>query len=165
MCFSHVKTLFFLQTIVTAMNSLVPPVQLACPANQFRIEYILNLTNQKDVEFTPVRIMIIYFRGEGWTERERDRMPWRCCVLHPFLFHPLGCHTSELNKSSNLREQCTVYYWGVMPLQLLALIITSKHFPGNFRVLFNAFLHFAYLCRYSFPEKTEGSDPNLPYWF
>lgn len=51
--------LFFLQTIVTAMNSLVPPVQLACPANQFRIEYILNLTNQKDFEFTSVRITII----------------------------------------------------------------------------------------------------------
>ncbi|XP_053354175.1 guanine nucleotide-binding protein G(s) subunit alpha isoform X3 [Clarias gariepinus] len=34
------------------MNSLVPPVQLACPGNQFRIEYILNLTNQKDFEFT-----------------------------------------------------------------------------------------------------------------
>ncbi|KAF7711322.1 guanine nucleotide-binding protein G(s) subunit alpha isoform X2 [Silurus meridionalis] len=41
-----------IETIVTAMNNLVPPVQLACPANQFRIEYILNLTNQKDFEFT-----------------------------------------------------------------------------------------------------------------
>lgn len=64
--------LFFMQTIVTAMYSLVPPVQLACPANQFRIEYILNLTNQKDFEFTPVCIMIISFGG--------------CCVLCALCF-------------------------------------------------------------------------------
>uniref|UniRef100_A0A8C2Q618 Guanine nucleotide-binding protein G(s) subunit alpha n=1 Tax=Cyprinus carpio TaxID=7962 RepID=A0A8C2Q618_CYPCA len=43
---------FPLQTIVTAMSVLVPPVQLACPANKFRIDYILNLANQKDFEFT-----------------------------------------------------------------------------------------------------------------
>lgn len=36
------------------MSVLVPPVQLACPANKFRIDYILNLANQKDFEFTPV---------------------------------------------------------------------------------------------------------------
>lgn len=46
--------LFFLQTIVGAMNTLVPPVPLANPENQFRLEYILNLTNQKNFEFTPV---------------------------------------------------------------------------------------------------------------
>uniref|UniRef100_A0A673JPT4 Guanine nucleotide-binding protein G(s) subunit alpha n=1 Tax=Sinocyclocheilus rhinocerous TaxID=307959 RepID=A0A673JPT4_9TELE len=42
-----------IETIVTAMSVLVPPVQLACPANKFRIDYILNLANQKDFEFTP----------------------------------------------------------------------------------------------------------------
>lgn len=52
------RKLFSFQTIVTAMNNLVPPVQLACPANKFRLEYILNLTNQKDFEFTPVRIIL-----------------------------------------------------------------------------------------------------------
>lgn len=65
LCENSVLTM---QTIVTAMNNLVPPVQLACPANQLRIEYILNLTNQKDFEFTPVRINIIcfcLFFGEG----------------------------------------------------------------------------------------------------
>uniref|UniRef100_A0A9J7Z3R1 Guanine nucleotide-binding protein G(s) subunit alpha n=1 Tax=Cyprinus carpio carpio TaxID=630221 RepID=A0A9J7Z3R1_CYPCA len=41
-----------IETIVTAMSVLVPPVQLACPANKFRIDYILNLANQKDFEFT-----------------------------------------------------------------------------------------------------------------
>ncbi|XP_059415771.1 guanine nucleotide-binding protein G(s) subunit alpha isoform X1 [Carassius carassius] len=41
-----------IETIVTAMTVLVPPVQLACPANKFRIDYILNLANQKDFEFT-----------------------------------------------------------------------------------------------------------------
>uniref|UniRef100_A0A8C7VDY6 Guanine nucleotide-binding protein G(s) subunit alpha n=1 Tax=Oncorhynchus mykiss TaxID=8022 RepID=A0A8C7VDY6_ONCMY len=39
-------------TIVTAMSTLTPPVRLANPAHQFRIQYILNLVNQKDFEFT-----------------------------------------------------------------------------------------------------------------
>nr|XP_020472998.1 guanine nucleotide-binding protein G(s) subunit alpha isoform X3 [Monopterus albus] len=40
-----------IETIVTAMSNLTPPVQLACPENQHQIEYILNLVNQKDFEF------------------------------------------------------------------------------------------------------------------
>uniref|UniRef100_A0A665TE48 Guanine nucleotide-binding protein G(s) subunit alpha n=1 Tax=Echeneis naucrates TaxID=173247 RepID=A0A665TE48_ECHNA len=39
------------QTIVAAMNALTPPCQLACPANQSRIDYVLNQVNQKDFEF------------------------------------------------------------------------------------------------------------------
>uniref|UniRef100_A0A8P4FXP7 Guanine nucleotide-binding protein G(s) subunit alpha n=1 Tax=Dicentrarchus labrax TaxID=13489 RepID=A0A8P4FXP7_DICLA len=38
-------------TIVAAMNTLTPPCQLASPANQCRIEYVLNQVNQKDFEF------------------------------------------------------------------------------------------------------------------
>lgn len=44
----------FLQTIVTAMGNLAPPVELANPENQFRIDYILNLANQIDFDFPPV---------------------------------------------------------------------------------------------------------------
>ncbi|KAG7273268.1 hypothetical protein CRUP_009696 [Coryphaenoides rupestris] len=40
-----------IETIVTAMSTLTPPVQLACPQNQHRIEYVLNLVSQKDFEF------------------------------------------------------------------------------------------------------------------
>uniref|UniRef100_A0A096M4Z1 Guanine nucleotide-binding protein G(s) subunit alpha n=1 Tax=Poecilia formosa TaxID=48698 RepID=A0A096M4Z1_POEFO len=40
-----------IETIVTAMSTLTPPVQLACPENQYRIEYVLNLVNQKDFDF------------------------------------------------------------------------------------------------------------------
>lgn len=87
--FSHVKTLFFLQTIVTAMNSLVPPVQLACRANQFRIEYILNLTNQKDFEFTPVCIMTISFGG--W-ELGRENALTLCHLSFPIPFFGMS-HT------------------------------------------------------------------------
>lgn len=47
------------QTIVTAMSTLTPPVRLANPAHQFRIEYILNLVNQKDFVFTSVSIFLI----------------------------------------------------------------------------------------------------------
>lgn len=43
-----------LQTIVTAMGNLAPPVELANPENQFRIDYILNLANQIDFDFPPV---------------------------------------------------------------------------------------------------------------
>lgn len=56
--FLILKFIVLLQTIVTAMSMLVPPVKLACPANQFRIDYILNLANQKDFEFTSVSRMV-----------------------------------------------------------------------------------------------------------
>lgn len=36
------------------MSTLTPPVQLACPENQYRIEYILNFVNQKDFDFPSV---------------------------------------------------------------------------------------------------------------
>lgn len=36
------------------MSTLTPPVQLACPENRYRIEYILNLVTQKDFEFPSV---------------------------------------------------------------------------------------------------------------
>lgn len=56
------------QTIVAAMGTLVPPVQLACPGNQFRIQYILNIACQKDFEFPPVSVR---------------RARWRWRVLAP----------------------------------------------------------------------------------
>uniref|UniRef100_A0AAQ5YID7 Guanine nucleotide-binding protein G(s) subunit alpha n=1 Tax=Amphiprion ocellaris TaxID=80972 RepID=A0AAQ5YID7_AMPOC len=40
-----------IETIVAAMSTLTPPCQLACPANQSRIDYVLNQANQKDFEF------------------------------------------------------------------------------------------------------------------
>ncbi|XP_018092781.1 guanine nucleotide-binding protein G(s) subunit alpha isoform X3 [Xenopus laevis] len=43
-----------IETIVTAMGNLSPPVELVNPENQFRIDYILNLPNYKDFEFSPV---------------------------------------------------------------------------------------------------------------
>ncbi|XP_038225502.2 guanine nucleotide-binding protein G(s) subunit alpha isoform X4 [Dermochelys coriacea] len=42
-----------IETIVTAMGNLAPPVELANPENQFRIDYILNLANQIDFDFSP----------------------------------------------------------------------------------------------------------------
>ncbi len=42
------------QTIVAAMTTLTPPCQLASPANQCRIDYVLNQVNQKDFEFPSV---------------------------------------------------------------------------------------------------------------
>lgn len=40
------------------MGNLVPPVELANPENQFRIDYILNLANQIDFDFPPVSIEV-----------------------------------------------------------------------------------------------------------
>ncbi|XP_014822681.1 PREDICTED: guanine nucleotide-binding protein G(s) subunit alpha-like isoform X1 [Poecilia mexicana] len=40
-----------IETIVAAMNTLTPPCQLACPANQSRVNYVLSLVNQKDFDF------------------------------------------------------------------------------------------------------------------
>uniref|UniRef100_A0A3B5M2X2 Guanine nucleotide-binding protein G(s) subunit alpha n=1 Tax=Xiphophorus couchianus TaxID=32473 RepID=A0A3B5M2X2_9TELE len=40
-----------IETIVAAMNTLTPPCQLACPANQSWINYVLSLVNQKDFDF------------------------------------------------------------------------------------------------------------------
>ncbi|KAL8179559.1 UNVERIFIED_CONTAM: hypothetical protein K2H54_068374 [Gekko kuhli] len=45
-----------IETIVTAMGNLAPPVELANPENQFRIDYILNLANQIDFDFPPSSI-------------------------------------------------------------------------------------------------------------
>ncbi|XP_061582732.1 guanine nucleotide-binding protein G(s) subunit alpha-like isoform X2 [Cololabis saira] len=39
-----------IETIVAAMSTLTPPCKLACPANQFRIDYVLQQVNQ-DFEF------------------------------------------------------------------------------------------------------------------
>ncbi|XP_066443329.1 guanine nucleotide-binding protein G(s) subunit alpha isoform X2 [Eleutherodactylus coqui] len=40
-----------IETIVTAMGNLSPPVELANPDNQFRIDYITNLPSHKDFDF------------------------------------------------------------------------------------------------------------------
>lgn len=48
------SSLSSIQTIVSAMTSLTPPCQLACPANQCRIDYVMNQANQKDFEFPSV---------------------------------------------------------------------------------------------------------------
>ncbi|XP_024895636.1 guanine nucleotide-binding protein G(s) subunit alpha isoforms XLas [Pteropus alecto] len=42
-----------IETIVAAMSSLVPPVELANPENQFRVDYILSVMNVPDFDFPP----------------------------------------------------------------------------------------------------------------
>lgn len=53
----------FIQTIVAAMNTLTPPCQLACPENQSRIDYVLNLVNQKDFDFPTVSSTVLHLRS------------------------------------------------------------------------------------------------------
>ncbi|CAL8280008.1 unnamed protein product, partial [Boreogadus saida] len=40
-----------IETIITSMSTLRPPVLLACPQNQHRLDYVLKLVSQKDFEF------------------------------------------------------------------------------------------------------------------
>uniref|UniRef100_A0AAV2LVM1 Guanine nucleotide-binding protein G(s) subunit alpha n=1 Tax=Knipowitschia caucasica TaxID=637954 RepID=A0AAV2LVM1_KNICA len=40
-----------IETVVAAMTTLSPPVPLACPQNQHRIQYVLNLASHKDFHF------------------------------------------------------------------------------------------------------------------
>lgn len=42
-----------IETIVAAMSNLVPPVELANPENQFRVDYILSVMNVPDFDFLP----------------------------------------------------------------------------------------------------------------
>uniref|UniRef100_A0ACB8F625 Uncharacterized protein n=1 Tax=Sphaerodactylus townsendi TaxID=933632 RepID=A0ACB8F625_9SAUR len=56
-----------IETIVTAMGNLAPPVELANPENQFRIDYILNLANQIDFDFPPVRMNVAFYAQAGET--------------------------------------------------------------------------------------------------
>ncbi|XP_045384496.1 guanine nucleotide-binding protein G(s) subunit alpha isoforms short isoform X5 [Eulemur rufifrons] len=42
-----------IETIVAAMSNLVPPVELANPENQFRVDYILSVMNKPDFDFPP----------------------------------------------------------------------------------------------------------------
>lgn len=44
-----------LQTIVSAMSTLIPPVPLANPEDQFRIEYIKSIAPLSDFDYSQVR--------------------------------------------------------------------------------------------------------------
>lgn len=46
---------FALQTIVSAMSTLIPPVPLANPEDQFRIEYIKSIAPLSDFDYSQVR--------------------------------------------------------------------------------------------------------------
>lgn len=54
-----------MQTIVAAMNTLTPPCQLACSANQFRVEYVLGLINQKDFDFPSVSLTLLLSKSSS----------------------------------------------------------------------------------------------------
>lgn len=47
------------------MSTLAPPVQLASPQSRYRIEYVLNLVNQKDFEFPSVSKTVSHKEHNG----------------------------------------------------------------------------------------------------
>ena len=46
--------MFLLQTITGAMSTLVPPVQLEHPENQWRVDYIQDVASNPDFDYPPV---------------------------------------------------------------------------------------------------------------
>lgn len=54
-CFFFSPTTSALQTIVSAMSTLIPPVPLANPEDQFRIEYIKSIAPLSDFDYSQVR--------------------------------------------------------------------------------------------------------------
>lgn len=47
-------TSFLLQTITSAMSTLTPPVSLEDPANQSRMDYVLEVSSSPDFDYPPV---------------------------------------------------------------------------------------------------------------
>lgn len=47
--------LFHLQSITGAMNTINPPVSVADPANQPKVDYIQEVASKPDFEYPPVR--------------------------------------------------------------------------------------------------------------
>lgn len=67
------------------MSTLTPPVQLACPENRHRIEYVLNLVGRKDFDFPSVSSSACQraITAHASLEQEVPKRPQNC--LHPLL--------------------------------------------------------------------------------
>lgn len=68
------------------MNTLTPPCQLACPENQSRIDYVLNLVNQKDFDFPTVSSTLLHLRSLTFN-----------CSLFPSAFSQTSCSVCKEN--------------------------------------------------------------------
>ncbi|XP_056400537.1 guanine nucleotide-binding protein G(s) subunit alpha-like [Hyla sarda] len=67
-----------IETIVTAMGLLSPPVELANPHNQSRIDYITNLPSHKDFDFPTIlwrKVMAGCNEGPSKTEKDSMKIP------------------------------------------------------------------------------------------
>ena len=53
--------MFLLQTITGAMSTLVPPVQLEHPENQWRVDYIQDVASNPDFDYPPVSFCLTNF--------------------------------------------------------------------------------------------------------
>jgi len=56
------------QTITGAMSTINPPVELAEPDNQFRLEYIQETASQLSFDYPPVKYTRIYFSGVTYSD-------------------------------------------------------------------------------------------------
>lgn len=53
-----IGVIFCLQTITSAMSTLTPPVTLEDPANQSRVEYILEVSSSPDFDYPSVSVSL-----------------------------------------------------------------------------------------------------------
>ncbi|KAG8513341.1 Guanine nucleotide-binding protein G(s) subunit alpha [Galemys pyrenaicus] len=93
-----------IETIVAAMSNLVPPVELANPENQFRVDYILSVMNVPDFDFPPVS------SAPGWRAGHPRRRGVRLGLLNgAYVMREPGvqaqAHVSEAGRRGGARPQ------------------------------------------------------------
>lgn len=74
--------LFLLQTITTAMSTLTPPVTLEDPANQSRMDYVLEVSSSPDFDYPPVSqpllvLFALHVAKRNWLHLRRSRITHR----------------------------------------------------------------------------------------
>ncbi|XP_060616217.2 guanine nucleotide-binding protein G(s) subunit alpha-like [Anolis sagrei] len=86
-----------IETIVRAMESLKPPVELANPENQFRIDYILNVSSQPDFDFPPE----FYEHTKALWQDEGVK----ACFERSHEYHLIGCAQYFLDKLDIIKQE------------------------------------------------------------
>nr|XP_060616218.1 guanine nucleotide-binding protein G(s) subunit alpha-like [Anolis sagrei ordinatus] len=86
-----------IETIVRAMGRLEPPVELANPENQFRIDYILNVSSQPDFDFPPE----FYEHTKALWQDEGVK----ACFERSHLYCLIGCAQYFLDKLDIIKQE------------------------------------------------------------